>query len=117
MIASSAELRVETNPSRTTCLRFADRSRSSSTMLDYRIAGAVAVKPSPYASKASRSGEFTSPPGGIKPPLHRTDPLPRIDNKSVLRKTVTTIRVSETGDLRWDGRRIPRKTENYHREW
>jgi len=25
----------------------------------------------------SRSGECTSPRGGIKPPLHQTDPLPR----------------------------------------
>jgi len=69
------EVKVETNPSRTTCLCFADRSASSSAMLDCRTAGVVAVKPSPYASKASRSGEFTSPLGRIKPPLHRTDPL------------------------------------------
>jgi hypothetical protein len=29
-----------------------------------------------HFSHQSRSGEFTSPNGGVKPPLHQFDPLP-----------------------------------------
>ena len=55
-----------------------DRGKVSSNL--FGIASEVTTAPRGSGAVWRRSGEFTSPRGGVKPPLHQTAPLPALRN-------------------------------------